>query len=270
MDLHVNGADVATGTHLTPWNAMGSFRIGALKVSPTAIGGYFNGQVAEVLAFNQVVIYDGGNPAIWDFNADLRPDLIAAHTNGALHMYRGNGAGGFKAGYGAMIGSSSWNSYNIVLTSGDFNGDGYNDIIGVKPNGDLVFHRGNGVGGFIGKPTTAGTEFNSFNTIFSPGDFDGDRKPDIIGRKPTGELMLYKGNGTGGFLGQGTSIGTDFNTFNMVLGPGDFNGDAHPDVIARRPNGDPVLYRGNGVGGWISGSTGVKVGTGWDVFFSIF
>ena len=270
MDLHINGVDKASAVHLTPWNATGAFRIGAHRTSATAIGGYFKGEVAEVLTYNQVVIYDDGNDAIWDFDGDRKPDLIAADTAGRLYLYRGNGAGGFKYGFGANIGNG-WDMYNTLFTPGDFNGDGYADVIARKPDGKLYLHPGNGAGGWI---TNHGIEIGSgwdiYNTVFSPGDFNGDGHPDVIARKPDGKLYLHPGNGAGGWItNSGTEIGSGWDAFNTVFSPGDFNGDGHPDVIARNTNGDLYLARGNGAGGWISGTT-TKIGTGWQTFTTIF
>jgi len=54
----------------------------------------------------------------------------------------------------------------------------------------------------------------------TPGDFNGDGHPDLLARTPAGSLYLYRGNGTGGFLGGGTVIGTGWNMFNLVTGIG--------------------------------------------------
>ena len=68
-----------------------------------------------------------------------------------------------------------------------------------------------------------------FNTVFSPGDFTGDGKADLIARTPPA-LFLYRGNGAGGFTGGGVRIGAGWNMFNTVFSPCDFTGDGSPDV----------------------------------------
>jgi hypothetical protein len=45
-----------------------------------------------------------------------------------------------------------------------------------------------------------------------------------------------------------------------IFGPGDWDGDGHPDVISRNTSGRLLLYPGNGSGGWGSPR---QIGTGW-------
>ena len=104
--------------------------------------------------------------------------------------------------------------------------------------------------------------------VFSPGDFDGDGKPDLLGRTPAGALYLYRGNGAGGFIGGGVKIGTGWGMFNTIISAGDFAGDGHPALLGRTPGGALYLYRGNGAGGFNGG--GVQVGAGWSGFRTIF
>jgi hypothetical protein len=105
------------------------------------------------------------------------------------------------------------------------------------------------------------------NAIFGPGDFNGDGRVDVLApRASTGELMLYPGNGTGGWLTP-VRVGTGWQGMNAIFGPGDFNGDRTADVLARRASsGELVLYPGNGTGGWLSP---VVVGTGWQSINSL-
>jgi hypothetical protein len=268
MDLHVNGADVATATHLTPWNATGAFRIGSYRSSSTAISGYLKGQIAEVQTYPNVVIYDSGNPAVWDFNTDQKPDLLADRPDGSLYLYRGNGAGGFKYSYGSQIGSG-WDG--LLFSPGDFDGDGFNDILRLRSDGTLTFYGGNGAGYWLNSHgIVIGTSWNIFNLVFSPGDFDGDGHPDVIARNSSsGTLNLYRGNGTGGWISSnGTQIGSGFGPDTAVFSPGDFDGDGHPDVIARNSSGQLLLYRGNGTGGWIN-ATGTLIGSGFGNYNTI-
>jgi hypothetical protein len=90
-------------------------------------------------------------------------------------------------------------------------------------------------------------------------DMDGDGNPDVVVRDSSGRLLLYPGNGSGGFLA-GRVIGTGWNTMNAILVPGDFNGDGNSDVVARDSSGRLWLYTGTGNGS-IVGRT--QIGNGW-------
>ncbi|MGZ4745595.1 MAG: FG-GAP repeat domain-containing protein [Oryzihumus sp.] len=150
-----------------------------------------------------------------------------------------------------------------VSTTVDFSGDGHADLIARTPTGVLYLYRGNGAGGFLGPRTVLGTGWQIYDRLFSPGDFTGDRHPDLLARVKGGALYLYKGNGAGGFLGSRTLIGTGWNMFDKVFGLGDFSGDGKADLMGRTPAGYLYLYRGNGAGGFLSRTV---IGTGWTVF----
>ena len=201
-----------------------------------------------------------------DFSGDGKIDLLAARTNGDLYLYRGSGLGGF-AGAGVKIGAG-WNMFSKVFAPGDFSGDGRADVAAVKPHGELYLYRGNGVGGFAGAGVKIGSGWSMFSRVFSPGDFSGDGKADLVAVKPGGELYLYRGNGLGGFAGAGTQTGVVRGVFTKVFSPGDFSGDGKADLVAAMTNGDLYLYRGSGLGG-LAG-VGMKIGSGWGTFSRVF
>ena len=68
-----------------------------------------------------------------------------------------------------------------------------------------------------------------------------------------------RGLGRGGVL-----IGTGWQGFAQILAGGDRDRDGRSDVLALRPDGTLLQYRGNGSGGFAGG--GVTVGKGWDSF----
>jgi hypothetical protein len=78
--------------------------------------------------------------------------------------------------------------------------------VAVKANGDLYLYRGNGLGGFSGAGTGIGGGWGGFGALFSPGDFTGDGRSDVLAVKANGDLYLYRGNGLGRFTGPGTLI----------------------------------------------------------------
>ncbi|MEO3808497.1 VCBS repeat-containing protein [Sphaerisporangium sp. B11E5] len=209
-----------------------------------------------------------------DFSGDGHPDVLARNaTTKDLHLYRGNGSGGFQSGTGENI-SNNWSGFDTIFSPGDFNGDGKADILARNATTkDLHLYRGNGSGGFAGGTgENISNNWSGFDTIFSPGDFNGDGKADVLARNATTkDLHLYRGNGSGGFAGgTGENISNNWSGFDTIFSPGDFNGDGKADVLARNATTkDLHLYRGNGSGGFASG-TGENISNNWSGFDTIF
>ncbi|HSP75108.1 MAG TPA: VCBS repeat-containing protein [Cryobacterium sp.] len=78
-------------------------------------------------------------------------------------------------------------------------------------------------------------------------------------------LWSYPGDGAGGWLAR-SQVGSGWNGMSSILSPGDFNGDARSDVLARDGGGVLWLYPGDGAGGWLARS---QVGSGWNGMTSI-
>jgi hypothetical protein len=124
-----------------------------------------------------------------------------------------------------------------------------------------MLYAGNGRGGFLWV-RQIGTGFQSRDALVATGDWDGDGKADFLARNTqNGALILYAGNGSGGFKTYRT-IGSGWGGFTALLGVGDWSGDGHSDLLARTSAGHLVMYRGNGVGGFTSPFP--VIGTGWN------
>lgn len=135
-----------------------------------------------------------------DFDGDGHPDVLARRAHDAsLWLYSGNGAGGWKrttqVGWG-------WHNMDMIFSAGDFDGDGNADVIARQAGGaNLWLYPGNGKGGWK-TPRKIGQNWHNMNHLFSVGDFDRDGAADIIARhNGTGDLLLYRGNGSGGWRG---------------------------------------------------------------------
>jgi len=198
-----------------------------------------------------------------DFTGDGKSDVMRVTPTGDLYLYRGNGVGGFAGS--AKIGSG-WGTFVKMLSPGDFTGDGRSDLLAVNGSGNLYLCRGNGVGGFAGSGTKIGSGWGTFVRMFSPGDFTGDGRSDLLAVNGSGNLYLYRGNGVGGFAGS-AKIGAGWGRFVRMFSPGDFTGDGRSDILAVNGSGNLYLYRGNGLGGF-AGSA--KIGAGWGVFVNVF
>jgi hypothetical protein len=151
----------------------------------------------------------------------------------------------------------------------DWSGDGAADVLAVAPDGRLLLYRGTGAGAF--QPNAGegiGTGWGQFTALLT-GDWSGDGKPDILARASDGRLLMYRGNGSGGFeTGQAEPIGSGWGPFTALLLLRDWDGDGKRDILAR--DGDNLLmYRGNGAGGFVTGRAEV-IGAGWQGFTALF
>jgi hypothetical protein len=96
--------------------------------------------------------------------------VLARQPDGALLLYRGNGAGGWVTGTGEPIGSG-WQGFTALAAGGDFNGDGNPDILARQSDGRLLLYRGNGAGGFAaaGEVIDSGWQSLSHLTLIGQG-----------------------------------------------------------------------------------------------------
>ncbi len=137
------------------------------------------------------------------------------------------------------------------------------DILVRRPGEDsLRIYRGLANESLLpGGQVLAGSGWGGYNLLLPVGDFDSDGDSDILARSGSGGMHLHKGNGKGGFEATtGALIDSGWGAFTSIVAPGDWNGDGHPDLLARKSDGSLLLYKGSGKGTFISGSTQVATG----------
>jgi SpoIID/LytB domain protein len=150
---------------------------------------------------------------------------------------------------------TGFGGYDQVINAGDWNGDGYQDVIGRADSGALRLHRGSATGKLTtGVAMGFGTGLRAVTGV---GDVNGDRRPDLAVISRAGNLWFYYGNGRTGRADR-LLVNRGWQGTDALRGPGDLTGDGRPDLLTL--DGDRLyLHRGRAKGL----AARVSLGTGW-------
>ncbi|MCW3840793.1 DUF1906 domain-containing protein [Micromonospora yasonensis] len=151
---------------------------------------------------------------IGDLNRDGYQDLLAVHTStGALYLYPGKGTG---FGPRVLLAWRGWQTLDELNGGGDFNGDGYPDLLArEKSTGDLWLYPGRAAGR-LGTRTKVGSGWNAVRDMVQVGDFDRDGQPDLVAvQTSTGYLLRYPWQGAG--WASAVRIGTGWGNMTPLL-----------------------------------------------------
>ncbi len=209
------------------------------------------GNVSDTVTYSLFAEGSAAPDAPGDLNGDGHRDLWTVDPAGRLQFRAGKGDGTFAA---PTDGGITVAAGAQVLASGDWTGDGYNDLVVLEYNDatrtKLLWAYENGGLGKVAKAgrfqltvscpvkdpdqgcETGDDHWYNADQIAAAGDVDGDGGPDLLVRQGT-ELWLYHGgfpylDNTAPVLVGGT--GWDSVT---VVAPGDVNGDGAADLWVR-------------------------------------
>jgi hypothetical protein len=187
-----------------------------------------------------------------DYDADGQTDLAAISSQGALHLFRGSGAGRLEPAQRVAIGD-----HLREVVAADFTGDGRPDLVvleGSTNQAQLLANNGNGT---FAAPVPIG----SASVTLLSADFNNDGRPDLAA--PLGEggatggaepraLVIRLGNGDGTFA-DGIPVPATQRTWSAA--PADFNADGVPDLAVAHGQGERTLSVrfGNGDGTFRAG-----------------
>jgi len=200
-----------------------------------------------------------------DFNGDGRDDVVWRNDNGAISNWLGTANGGWFDNY-ANGGTSAPTSWHIAGT-GDFNGDGRDDLLLRNDNGAVTSWLGTANGGWFDNYLNAGTSAPTSWHIAATGDFNGDGRDDILFRNDNGAITSWLGTANGGWFDNYQNAGTSAPTSWHIVGTGDFNGDGRDDILLRNDNGAVTNWLGTANGGWFDNylNAGTSAPTSWHV-----
>ncbi|MGX1270946.1 FG-GAP repeat domain-containing protein [Streptomyces phaeoluteigriseus] len=146
----------------------------------------------------------------------------------------------------------------------DQGGHSYGELVTLNASGALSLHYTHGKGTFDWKTSGGGWPAGTVAIPF--GDLTGDRCAEMLVRMPNGELRRYTGHCGVSYVPSDSrlSLGTGWNTFDVLTAPGDVSGDGRPDLIARKAaTGAVYLYKGTSTGRL---AAGVKLYDNWKTY----
>ena len=240
----LNGTTLTFGGAPTPVFTGGSMTLLGAAGAVLAASAHHEGGVQIIMTSGPAPTYDPRN----DFNGDGRSDILWRHDDGRLTDWLGATNGGFSDNPANAL---TWvpTEWHVVGT-GDFNGDGRDDILWRHDDGRLTDWLGATNGGFSDNPANALTWVPTEWHVAGTGDFNGDGRDDILWRHDDGRLTDWLGATNGGFVDNAGSSLTWVPTEWHVAGTGDFNGDGRDDILWRHDDGRLTDWLGATNGGF--------------------
>ena len=227
-------------------------------VASAAAGG---GVQITIQAGQTGVVADARN----DFNGDARSDVLWRSDSGLFSNWLGTAPGGFVANdsNALTVVSSAWQ----VAGTGDFNGDGRDDILWRANTGQTSNWLGTTAGGWQNNDANALTGVPTAWKVEGVGDFNGDGRDDILWRNGSGLTINWLGEADGGFADNYANSVVSIPTNWSVAGVGDFNGDGRDDILWREANGLTIDWLGEADGGFADNYTNsvVNIPTNWQI-----
>lgn len=204
-------------------------------------------------ALSRTVAVAGGPYALasGDFNRDGKVDLVNGdNTTGLLTLLTNDGHGGFVASSSLPTGAPLSNPKGVGV--GDFNGDGWLDVVVANRNINSLVIYTNDHHGKLVQALTAPTA-NCPSTV-AVADFNNDGWPDVTASDGCdNSIIVWLNDGHGG-LGQPTLF--PVGNCPAAITVGDVNSDGWPDIITANVCDNTLsVMTNNGAGGFALSST---------------
>lgn len=197
--------------------------------------GTFTPGSGPYLQFADVQDITGGGSVV----GNSLPDLIG-RSGDRLQMFASVGT--YNLG-GAVETNLNLKNADAVLNAGDFDQDGFGDVITRNDSsGKLFLRRGDGQGTFS-SVFALGEGFGDATEMSVIGDLTKDGNPDLVVER-AGKVFVYPGNRTGalgapiatnvkGTVATARLKGLDLRPYDWIVETSDLDGDRIPDLLVR-------------------------------------
>ncbi len=252
-DVINGGAGIDTAVYATAWlpdlvmrNPDGTWSLGGPLGSDTLISverlDFTDRDVVLDIA-QQTFLGDGTSDLLWRNSATGQ---VVAWTL----------AGTTLSGSGSL---GVVNATMTILSTGDFNGDGRDDILWRRSDGAVLTWEMNG---FTTLSSGTITSLGASWSFLGAGDINFDGRDDLVWQRNDGLVVMWQMNGRS--ISSSAAL--------PVLGPewsfvglGDFNGDGSDDFLWRRNDGLSYIWSMNGSGIASAAPTSAQVGLSWEI-----
>jgi hypothetical protein len=197
-----------------------------------------------------------------DFNGDGRSDILWRSDDGTFTDWLAN-ANGSHSPNAANVLSNVSTDWQIAGT-GDFNGDGYVDVMWRNVDGRITNWLGTVNGGFTDNVANAYNSVSLDWQVASIGDFNGDGRDDILWRNDDGRFTDWLGTANGSWSPNAANLLDSVSTDWKIVGTGDFNGDGHDDIMWRNVDGRITNWLGTDAGAFTDNVTNAYNGVALD------
>lgn len=217
-----------------------------------------NDAVATYLVSNEWQVEQTG-----DFNRDGLDDILWRRADGTVTEWLGRTNGSFftTTAIPTYTVSAPWH----IIETGDFNGDGRNDVLWRNDNGTVTDWLGQSDGTFFSNDAAlypVGAAWSAVGT----GDFNGDNRDDVLWRNTDGTITEWLGQMDGTFLSNDANATYNVSNSLHVAGIGDFNGDNREDILWRNDNGTVTEWLGQANGSFTPNPNAVyAVSNAWQI-----
>ena len=181
-----------------------------------------------------------------DWDSDGHDDVVTrSPSSGTVWLYPGDGTGGLDERVAMWTG---WREQTDLVVTGDVSGDDRPDLLARHADGPLYVYPSDGRGGKQARYVARERLF-AVDLAAPAGFWNRDATRDLIVRRERTQQLYLLPGATGGTFGPPVRLAGSFAAYDTVVGVGDFDGDGHPDLVARRQRtGQLWLFAGTPTG----------------------